>query len=132
MIARERSLRTYCTNFKEIENYEEGVQSSEPYDLHHRKEIETLDDSTVVLRSKKELIEMNLYYHRPPEELIFLKRSEHLRMHNEGSKSPMYGRSREKSPRWKGGVSFDHNQYMRDRNQRKRLLALQDVVEEVS
>ena len=60
-----RDLRRYCLNFQDIENYEEAVASPEQYYLHHRKGIETQDDGTVVRRSRKELKEMNLYYHRP-------------------------------------------------------------------
>lgn len=151
MITREERLRRYCKDFKEIENYEEAVQSTELYDLHHRKEIETLPDGTVVLRSKKQLIDMNLYYHRNAEELIFLKRSEHRRLHKhlEESREKMSAAHIGKKlstetiakisaskigkcmgpdhPRWKGGISFDHASYLRMRKQ-KRLL-LEDIVE---
>lgn len=82
MITREKNLRRYCVNFQDIENYQEALESSEQYDLHHRKEKETLPDGTIVLRSKEELIDMNLYYHRPPEELIFIRGSEHLSLHH--------------------------------------------------
>lgn len=89
MITDERRLRRYCTNFKEIENYEEAVKSPERYDLHHRREIETLEDGTTVLRSAKELKDLDLYWHRPAEELIFLKHSEHssIPKHSEESKA---------------------------------------------
>ena len=146
MIGKKR-LRRYCKDFQEIENYQEAVQSSEPYDLHHRKEVETLEDGTVVLRSSKELKDLNLYWNRPPEELIFLKHSKHssIRKLSEdskakissalkgkytgennsmygriGEKNPMYGRSGENSPRWKGDLASDNAKYMRLRRQRKR------------
>ena len=138
MITREGRLRIYCTNFKEIENYDEAVQSSEQYDLHHRKEVEILEDGTSIIRSKKELKEFDLYYHRPASELIFLKHTEHMRIHTTGKKSPMFRKKHsnetkakmsawqigEKSPSWKGDLASDRAKYMRIYRQRKRESAI--------
>lgn len=86
MITRKGRLRKYCKEFQNIENYEEAVKSTERYELHHRKEIDELDDCTVVRRSRKELLDTGLYWNRPAEELIFLKCSEHKMLHNKGKK----------------------------------------------
>lgn len=94
MLTCEEKLRKYCSNFQDIENYEEAVQSTERYDLHHRKEVETLDDGSVVLRSMKELKELGLYFHRSAEELIFLKHTEHMSLHNKGKKRSAETRSK--------------------------------------
>ena len=75
MIANIKSLEKYCTDYKNIENYQEALKSTLKYDLHHRREISEN-------KSRKDLIEENLYYNRPPEELIFLEHGEHQRLHN--------------------------------------------------
>lgn len=74
MITNIQSLKKYCTDYKNIENYEEAVKSPLRYDLHHRLEIDEM-------QSAKDLIAENLYYYRPPEELIFLEHGEHMRLH---------------------------------------------------
>src|SRR5574344_625905 len=77
MIANKYKVKKYCEDYKKIENYDEAVKSPLRYDLHHRREISEN-------KSKKQLITENLYYGRPPEELIFLEHSEHVRLHKEG------------------------------------------------
>lgn len=67
-------LKKYCKDYTKIENYEEALKSPLRYDLHHRLEISEN-------KSKKDLIEENLYYDRPPEELVFLEQGEHIRLH---------------------------------------------------
>ena len=93
-------IKKYCTEYQKIENYEEAVKSPLRYDLHHRREISEN-------KSSKDLKKENLYYGRPPEELVFLKHGEHRRLHNlnlseetrqkmseslKGEKSYMYGK----------------------------------------
>lgn len=77
MIASTKKLEKYCTDYKNIENYTEAVKSPLRYDLHHRLEI---SDN----KSRKDLKEENLYYGRPPEELIFLEHGEHTILHSKG------------------------------------------------
>lgn len=67
-----------CEDISLIENYEEAKNSEELYDIHHRKEDEGY--------SRKELIDMGLYYDRPASELIFLSHSEHASHHLKGKK----------------------------------------------
>ena len=125
MVTPEIRLRKYCINFKDIEGYEEAVQSPEQYHLHHRKEIETLDDGTMVIRSRKELIELGLYYNRPAEELIFLKHSDHQSIHkpsaNTRSKMSSW-QIGEKHHNWKGDLAYDHAKYLRQYRQNRREL----------
>lgn len=45
------------------------------WDCHHRLEIE-------LNKSVQELKDLNLYFNRPADELIFLTKSEHIRLHN--------------------------------------------------
>src|SRR5574344_768381 len=77
MIANKYKVKKYCEDYTKIENYEEALKSPLRYDLHHRNEISEH-------KSKKQLITENLYYGRPPEELIFIEAGEHMRLHREG------------------------------------------------
>lgn len=74
-----------CTEFWKIENYDKAVNDKENiWEIHHRRE--TSEGIT-----KEELKAIKQYYHRPPEELIFLTRKEHRAMHasiNGSNRSP--------------------------------------------
>ena len=53
----------YCDTPELIENYDKAIADTEKvWICHHRLE---------EFYTSKELISMNLYYHRPPEELVF-------------------------------------------------------------
>lgn len=81
MISKE--VKKYCReDISLIENYEEAVNSSEPYECHHRYE---LNDGMIL--TKNDLKNMGLYYKRPASELIFMKADEHQRMHHKGKLS---------------------------------------------
>lgn len=76
----------YCgEDISLIENYEEAVSDKENTWLcHHRLETHDENGNWLELEDqvlKKELIEKGRYYHRPASELIFLKKSEHQRIH---------------------------------------------------
>lgn len=95
MIGRRSRYKRFCPkDYKKIENYQIAVSSKESYHCHHKKEI------TLGL-SSKQLIERNEYFDVPPEDLIFLTESEHLRIHREfdgqnkfktGIDNPYYGK----------------------------------------
>ena len=74
MITNIKSLEAYCKDYTQIEHYEEALKSPLKYDLHHRREISEN-------KSRKQLIDENLYYNIPPEELVFLEHGEHRRLH---------------------------------------------------
>ena len=73
-------VRKYCRRIYHhlIENYEKAVNSDEMYICHHRKEIDKDGRNAF---SADELIDLGEYFHRPPEELIFLTKSEHKALH---------------------------------------------------
>lgn len=79
--------RFCCEDFSHIEGYNEAISSEDLYDIHHR--LETHDENGIK-RDKflkaKELIEMGLYFNRPASELIFMKHSEHTKLHHTGNK----------------------------------------------
>lgn len=66
--------RFCCEDISLIDNYDEAINSEQMYDCHHKLEIE-------LNKTKKELIDMGLYWKRPANELIFMTRSEHRLLH---------------------------------------------------
>lgn len=74
-----RFVERFCDEYWLIENYEEAVNSTDMWQLHHRLEVS--EDGLHTVYSSKELLKLGLYYHRPAEELIFLSRTEHTKLH---------------------------------------------------
>ena len=71
----ENSAKSYCKDdISLIENYDKAAaDKSLVWHCHHRREL---------VMSRKELIEIGEYYNRPACELIFLTKSEHMRLHH--------------------------------------------------
>lgn len=77
-----RALRKVCKEFEQVENYEEAINDKEYlWILHHRDEIRELPSGMVALRSSEYLKLWGLYYHRPADELIFLRNDVHSDLH---------------------------------------------------
>ena len=78
----EHNAKRFCSeDIALIENYQEAISDEEKmWDTHHRREC---DENGKTLFTKKQLIEMNLYYDRPASELVFVTRSMHLKLHRE-------------------------------------------------
>ena len=56
-----------------IKNYEQAItDESQIWDCHHINELTF---------TRQELIKQNMYYYRPANELVFLTRSEHKKLH---------------------------------------------------
>lgn len=75
---RPKSLKhKFCnTTIDKIERFEERMKEPEVrWVIHHKSEIE-LNMTSLELRL------MNLYYNRPPEELVWMRASDHSRLHN--------------------------------------------------
>lgn len=71
----------YCKDdISKIENYSKAVSDSGKWVCHHRLEI-TIDGKFA--HTKLDMIRLNMYYHRPHFELIFLKESDHRKLHNQ-------------------------------------------------
>lgn len=137
MIARVEKLKKYCSNYMDIENYQEAVSSPDRWDLHHRMEIQP----DGIKLSRQWMIEHDIYYNVDPCMLIFLAHDEHAKIHNSGKDNNMFGRkhsisSREKissnrtgkclgednkmfginpidHPKWKGDQASDHTKRLR-------------------
>lgn len=78
----EYNAKCFCSeDISLIENYQAAIADKEKmWDIHHRREC---DEEGRTLLTKKQLIEMNLYFNRPADELIFVTRSTHLKIHRE-------------------------------------------------
>lgn len=77
----------YCKDddISKIENYDKAIaDNSQTWICHHKDEVKVLPSGIKVYRSKDELIENNRYYHCPANELIFLTREEHHKVHYTG------------------------------------------------
>ena len=76
----------FCRNPEKIENYELAkADDFKGWDIHHRLETHTSDgERRLVDLSHKELKALGMYYDRPAEELIYLRRIEHTRLHHKG------------------------------------------------
>ena len=96
-----------CKTYWLIENYQEAVNdTTQLWVIHHRRE---LQDGFCIWKAE-ELVKIGQYYHREPDELIFMKLSDHISMHNKaidpktkkpccyrdvdrtGEKNPMFGK----------------------------------------
>ena len=65
-----------CEDISTIENYDKAIKAKSTWDIHHKREI-------TENKSKQQLIDEGLYFNRPANELIFLSRKEHNRIHRE-------------------------------------------------
>lgn len=74
-----RNLKSYCSEPLElVENYQQAkADDFEGWCIHHRLEIQQ-DGSRV---SAQELKDNGLYYDRPANELVFMRKLEHHRLH---------------------------------------------------
>ena len=114
-------VRKYCRRIYHhlIENYEKAINSDEMYICHHRKEIDKDGRNAF---SADELIDLGEYFHRPPEELIFLTKSEHKALHqaaNNKDRVTTIEDKREKgrlrSRKWRKNHRDELNQKFRDK-----------------
>ena len=78
------NFKHYCKDYENIENYHKAkADDFVGWICHHRKGVDI---------PTEELKALGMYYHRPPEELIFLTRSEHSIIHSTGENNAMYGK----------------------------------------
>lgn len=85
-----RPSHRVCDTPSEIENYDEAVNdNTQMWICHHRLETNFSDGaprpkSAYLL--KDELKALGIYFHRPAEELIFMKRKDHEELHKLGKR----------------------------------------------
>lgn len=71
-----------CKEYWKVENYDLAkADNFKGWIMHHKLEI-----GTDYRNSAADLKLMNLYFNRPPEELIFMRLAEHVSLHKKGTK----------------------------------------------
>ena len=93
--------KQYCKDYQNIENYEKAKKDNfKGWCCHHRLQTWTSDgERRLVDITKKELIALGMYYHRPAEELIFLTDEEHGQLHQNGKKRSAETRRKMSKPK---------------------------------
>jgi hypothetical protein len=90
MLSKQETYKNYTFWYKEIENYREALEDLErTWVVHHRLELQFSDGTPRPVNAQltsEELIALGTYFDRPPEELIFLTKEEHKRLHSLGHK----------------------------------------------
>ena len=82
MISENSAFAYCCEDISKIENYEQAVNDkTQTWACHHRAEILPCGRF-----SRDDLIKYRLYYQRPANELIFLTKAEHTKLHRCGIK----------------------------------------------
>ena len=87
-------MKYCCEDISRIENYELAKKDDfKGWACHHRLETHTSEgERRLVDISKEELKALGVYYRRPSEELIYLTKSEHHRLHRKGRPGPNRGK----------------------------------------
>lgn len=80
------NCKRFCSNIENVENYDKALADNfEGWECHHRLETHTSDgERREIDLLAEELIALGMYYNRPSEELIFLKKEEHVSLHWKG------------------------------------------------
>ena len=75
-------VKSYCKgDITKIENYDKAINDkTQTWTCHHRLEISPFSGKHITPAKLKEL---DMYFHRSPEELIFLTRGDHMLIHNQ-------------------------------------------------
>lgn len=80
-----RKFERYCKDITKVENYEKAVAVDfKGWVCHHK--LELIATGGVVDVDRQDLIDWGIYYNRPEDELIFLTRAEHNKIHHTGKK----------------------------------------------
>lgn len=80
-----KSWKRFCKDdISKIENYELAKNDNfNGWCIHHRLEFDVNENE---VQHPIDLIRLDMYYHRPYFELIFMKISDHIRLHHVGKK----------------------------------------------
>lgn len=81
-----RNYKHICDDIENVENYEKAkADDFKGWICHHRLETHNSDgERRLIDVSREELIALDMYYNRPPEELVFLVCAEHNSLHKKG------------------------------------------------
>lgn len=80
----------FCHKPECIENYDKAIaDTTQVWECHHRLETHFSDGTERPKNaqlSQAELVALDIYFDRPPEEFIFLTKEKHRKLHNIGKK----------------------------------------------
>ena len=109
----------YCKDYENIENYQKAkADNFKGWNCHHRLETHNPSgERRIVDIAKKELIALNMYYSRPPEDLIFLTSREHTALHKKGK--PKTEETRRKMSKAKKNISAETRRKLSEANKGK-------------
>ena len=97
-----RNFEYFCKDCEKIENYQKAkADNFKGWDCHHRLETHNSDgERRLVDITVAELQALGMYYNRPPEELIFLRKGEHtaLRKVSDSTKKKLSDAGKGKHP----------------------------------
>ena len=98
--------KRYCSDIENVENYEDAKKDNfKGWHYHHRLETHNSDGKRrLVDITADELKALDMYWHRPAEELIFMTMYEHSRLH-------MKGKHRSEETRKKLSAASKGNKY---------------------
>ena len=98
----------FCRHPELIENYDKAIaDTTQVWQCHHRLETHNSDgERRLVDISSSELIALDMYFDRPPEELIFLTRTEHVSLHKK--EKPTWNKGKHASEETKKKMSEAH------------------------
>ena len=124
------SFERYCKDYENIENYEKALADNfKGWHCHHRLETHTSDGiRRPVDIPQAELMALGMYYHRPPEELIFLTIKEHnayQKGKQAGENNPFYGKKHTEETRNKIGEAHKGTHHTEE-SKKKMSLAKKD------
>lgn len=122
-----RIFEYYCDNIENIENYEKALEDNfKGWHCHHRLETHNSDgERRLVDISHNELKALRMYYHRPPEELIFLTSAEHNKLHKIGKKFSEETKRKMSEVQKGKKLSEEHKQKLSEAHKGKKVLCLE-------
>lgn len=86
-----KAIRRICEDYTKIENYEQAINDeTQIWECHHRLETHFSDGTERPKNAQisiDELKALRMYFDRPAEELIFLTKAQHLKLHHIGLKA---------------------------------------------
>ena len=119
----EKQARKFCKDeISLIENYEQAMtDTTQTWECHHRDEVRVLPSGMRVVRTMAELKENGRYYGCPANELIFLTKSEHHKLHS--TKNNWSAKSEETRKKISEAVKKNPNRYWKGKKLSKEHLA---------
>lgn len=77
-----------CEDISLIENYDKAIADEKRWECHHRLETHDENGNLRLIEDRlfrEDLKDLGLYYYRPASELIFMAKSDHVRLHFKGT-----------------------------------------------